>query len=156
MINNRKTTVLFIVLIGIVSLFSDMVYEGARSITGPFLEILHANAFVVSFFAGLGELLGYALRLASGYLADKTKVQYFIILAPAITGTEEDVDILAQLPGIDPPVYVAVRQGPLMATAFHPELTDDLRWHAFFVKLVEEHRAAANRAADPKAALGGR
>lgn len=81
MIKSRKTTVLFIVLIGIVSLFSDMVYEGARSIAGPFLEILHANAFIVSFFTGLGELLGYALRLVSGYFADKTKKYWTFVFA---------------------------------------------------------------------------
>jgi len=78
---NLKKTVLFIVLLGIVSLFSDMVYEGARSITGPFLKTLHANAFIVGFFAGLGELLGYALRLASGYLADKTKKYWTFVFA---------------------------------------------------------------------------
>jgi 5'-phosphate synthase pdxT subunit len=64
------------------------------------------------------------------------------IRAPAITGTGEGVDILARLPGADPPVYVAVRQGPVMATAFHPELTGDLRWHAFFVKMAEAYRAS--------------
>jgi 5'-phosphate synthase pdxT subunit len=35
---------------------------------------------------------------------------------------------------------VAVRQGPLMATAFHPELTGDARVHALFVSIVEESR----------------
>ena len=46
----------FIFLLGIVSLFADMTYEGARSITGPFLAILGANAAVVGFVSGLGEL----------------------------------------------------------------------------------------------------
>jgi pyridoxal 5'-phosphate synthase pdxT subunit len=35
-------------------------------------------------------------------------------------------------------VTVAVRQGPLLASAFHPELTADLRWHEYFVGMVEE------------------
>ncbi len=70
---NRKKSLAFILLIGVVSLFSDMVYEGARSIAGPFLETLHANAFVVGFFAGLGELIGYGFRLVSGYFADRTR-----------------------------------------------------------------------------------
>ncbi len=64
---------MFIVMIGIVSLFSDMTYEGARSVTGPFLRLLGASATVVGIVAGVGELVGYALRLLSGYLADKTK-----------------------------------------------------------------------------------
>jgi hypothetical protein len=63
----------FVVLIGIVSLFSDLTYEGARSVTGPFLAILGASATAVGFVAGLGELIGYALRLVSGYFADKTQ-----------------------------------------------------------------------------------
>ncbi len=49
-----------------------MTYEGARSITGPYLALLGANAATVGFVAGFGELVGYALRFVSGYLADKT------------------------------------------------------------------------------------
>lgn len=62
----------FIILLGIVSLFSDMTYEGARSITGPFLAVLGASGAVVGFVAGMGELLGYGVRLISGYLSDRT------------------------------------------------------------------------------------
>jgi MFS family permease len=61
----------FIILVGVVSLFSDMTYEGARSITGPFLGTLGASATLVGVVAGLGEFIGYALRLASGYLTDR-------------------------------------------------------------------------------------
>jgi MFS family permease len=62
----------FVLLIGVVSLFSDMTHEGARSITGPFLATLGATAAVVSAVAGLGELLGYVLRLPFGYAADRS------------------------------------------------------------------------------------
>ncbi|WP_243174818.1 MFS transporter [Desulfofundulus sp. TPOSR] len=62
----------FIILLGIVSLFSDMTYEGARSITGPFLAMLGATGTIVGFVAGLGELLGYGVRLLSGYISDRT------------------------------------------------------------------------------------
>ncbi|MGQ9688148.1 MAG: MFS transporter [Desulfobaccales bacterium] len=61
----------FILLVGVVSLFSDMTYEAARSITGPYLGLLGASATVVGIVAGLGEFIGYALRLASGYLTDR-------------------------------------------------------------------------------------
>jgi len=61
----------FIILVGVVSLFSDITYEGARSISGPFLGELKASAVVVGVVAGLGEFLGYALRLGSGYLTDR-------------------------------------------------------------------------------------
>ena len=40
-------------------------------------------------------------------------------------------------------VVVGVRQGSLLATSFHPELTDDLRWHQLFVRMVQDARAAA-------------
>jgi MFS family permease len=62
----------FVILLGVVSLFADMTYEGARSITGPFLAVLGASATAVGFVAGFGELLGYGLRLVSGYITDRT------------------------------------------------------------------------------------
>ncbi len=62
----------FVVLIGIVSFFADMTYEGARSITGPYLAVLGASAVAVGIIAGIGELVGYGLRLVSGRLADQT------------------------------------------------------------------------------------
>jgi MFS family permease len=62
----------FILLLGAVSLCADMTYEGARSITGPYLALLGAGGAAVGAVAGLGELIGYGLRLASGYLADCT------------------------------------------------------------------------------------
>jgi MFS family permease len=69
----KKKALIFIVLLGMVSLLADMTYEGARSITGPYLAILGSSALVVGLVAGLGELLGYSLRLLSGYLTDRTQ-----------------------------------------------------------------------------------
>lgn len=69
---SKKTALKFVILLGIVSLFADMTYEGARSINGPYLAMLGANAAVVGFVAGFGEFVGYALRFVSGYLADRT------------------------------------------------------------------------------------
>jgi MFS family permease len=69
---SRRTAMKFVVLLGIVSLFADMTYEGARGITGPYLAFLGASGLAVGLIAGSGELVGYALRLVSGYLADKT------------------------------------------------------------------------------------
>ncbi|MDF0643977.1 MAG: hypothetical protein P0111_08090 [Nitrospira sp.] len=54
----------FVVLIGIVSLFADMTYEAARSITGPYLALLGASGTIVGTVAGFGELIGYGLRRA--------------------------------------------------------------------------------------------
>jgi predicted MFS family arabinose efflux permease len=69
----RGVALRFVLLIGCVSFFADFTYEGARSVTGPFLAVLGANATVVGIVAGLGELLGYALRLISGRLAEATR-----------------------------------------------------------------------------------
>lgn len=56
---------------GLVSLSADMVYEGARSITGPFLASLGASALVVGLVTGAGEAVALVLRLASGPMADR-------------------------------------------------------------------------------------
>ena len=68
----RRSAVRFIVLLGVADLFADMTYEGARSVAGPYLGVLGASAAIVGVVAGFGEFLGYALRLVSGYLSDRT------------------------------------------------------------------------------------
>jgi len=62
----------FIVLLGVVSLFADMTYEGGRSLSGQYINLLGASAFALSLAAGLGEFLGYGLRFFSGMLIDKS------------------------------------------------------------------------------------
>jgi MFS family permease len=71
--SKSRAAVKFVVLIGVVSLFADFVYEGARSVTGAFMAVLGANATIVGIVAGLGELLGYGLRLVSGWFSEKTQ-----------------------------------------------------------------------------------
>jgi len=69
----KRRAFYFVIIMGIISLFSDLTYEGARSLTGPYLGLLGASALVVSTVAGLGELIGYTLRYFFGRLVDKTK-----------------------------------------------------------------------------------
>lgn len=69
---DRATAIRFVVLLGVVSLFGDMTYEGARSVVGPYLATLGASAAVVGIAAGFGELVGYVIRLFSGYIGDRT------------------------------------------------------------------------------------
>ncbi|KXK62789.1 hypothetical protein AWW66_06270 [Micromonospora rosaria] len=66
---------------GMVSLAADMVYEGARSITGPLLGALGASALVVGLVAGAGEAMALLLRLAFGPLADRTGRYWSLTLA---------------------------------------------------------------------------
>ena len=75
-----KRALTFVVLIGVVSLFADMTYEGSRSIWGPFLGTLGASGAIVGLVAGGGELLGYLLRLFTGALADKTRRYWTITI----------------------------------------------------------------------------
>lgn len=57
------------------------------------------------------------------------------IRAPAIERVGPGVQVLARLSN---GTIVAARQGNLLATAFHPELTDDLRFHQYFVRMTGE------------------
>lgn len=70
------------------------------------------------------------------------------IRAPVVAGTGAGVEVLASVSdersGKETPV--AVRQGTVLATSFHPELTDDSRLHAYFVEMVK----AAERNSSPK------
>lgn len=74
------TAVRFIILLGLISLFSDMTYEAARSINGAYLNILGTSGTTVGVVAGLGELAGYGLRFVSGYIADKTRKYWTILI----------------------------------------------------------------------------
>jgi MFS family permease len=77
---SKKTAIKFVILIGVVSLFADMTYEGARSITGQYLAVLGASGTTVGIVAGLGELIGYGFRLVSGYVSDKTGKYWLITI----------------------------------------------------------------------------
>ena len=68
-----------ILLFGLVSLFADVVYEGARSVIPDFLKVLGASATVVGFVIGLGEFVGYVVRLPSGFLADASGKYWRVI-----------------------------------------------------------------------------
>ena len=70
----------FVVFLGVVSLFADVTYEGARSISGPYLAFLGASGAAVGIVVGSGELFGHGLRLISGYLSDRTGRYWFITI----------------------------------------------------------------------------
>ncbi|MGO4186326.1 MFS transporter [Pseudarthrobacter sp. TAF60_1] len=72
----------FILVFGIISALMDMVYEGARSVTGPFLGALGASALLISVITGAGEAVALVLRLVFGRLADRPRLRW----ALAITG----------------------------------------------------------------------
>jgi MFS family permease len=63
----------FVIAFGTVSLLGDILYQGARSISGPLLASLGATSLVVGAVTGVGESAALVLRLASGALADRTR-----------------------------------------------------------------------------------
>jgi len=76
----RSRAIRFIVCLGIVSMFADMTYEGARSVIGPFLNGLGASATEVGIIAGIGEMLAASLRFFSGRFADRTRAYWTITI----------------------------------------------------------------------------
>src|SRR5438093_11668788 len=68
----------FVLILGVVNLFADMTYEGASSINGPYLGMLGASAAAIGIISGIGEFLGYSLRIVAGYISDKTG-RYWLI-----------------------------------------------------------------------------
>lgn len=79
----------FILLFGVVSLFSDMTHEGASSIRGAYLTLLGASAGTIGFVSGLGEMIGYSMRYVFGRLTDQTKKYWPMTVAGYV------LDILA-------------------------------------------------------------
>jgi MFS family permease len=76
----KKRAFFFIILLGIISFFSDFTHEGARSIYGPYLNLIGVSAFLVASTAGLGEFIGQALRIVTGWIADKTGRYWFMMI----------------------------------------------------------------------------
>ena len=78
---SRESAMRFVWLIGIVSLFSDMTYQGAHGNAGPYLSVLGASGTVVGVVAGAGEFVNWTLRLLFGYWADRSQ-KYWLMAFP--------------------------------------------------------------------------
>ncbi|KAK9824162.1 hypothetical protein WJX72_008190 [[Myrmecia] bisecta] len=90
------------------------------------------------------------------YGADRDTFRAMFIRAPAVMSSGPQVEVLAeykltaeeaQAQGRSR-VTVAVRSDHLLATAFHPELTEDLRWHQLFVDMVRQRKQADQKAGE--------
>ncbi len=82
---------------GVVSLAADMVYEGARAVTGPLLGQLGAGALLVGVVTGAGEAAALVLRLFFGRAADRTGRYWGLTLA-GYAMTAGTVPLLAVTP----------------------------------------------------------
>ena len=82
--NQKKSrlsqAMVFLILFGIVSLFSDITHEGASSIRGAYLALLGASAGAIGFISGLGELIGYSMRYLFGRITDHTRSYWPMVI----------------------------------------------------------------------------
>lgn len=93
-----------VILFGIISMLGDMVHESARSVNGQYLSLIGVTAAQVGLVFGIGEFLGYALRLVSGTLIDKTSkhwlfmfLGYGLLLTIPLIGFTQNWNFLAVL-----------------------------------------------------------
>lgn len=104
----KKTALKFVLLMGIVSLFGDLTYEGARGVIGPYLGMLGASALIIGGLTGGAEFVGYALRIISGAITDRLRNPWIaiylgytlnLIAVPllAVTGRWEQAAVLVLL-----------------------------------------------------------
>jgi 5'-phosphate synthase pdxT subunit len=68
-------------------------------------------------------------------LLGKQKFKGVFIRAPSVKEASQGVETLAKLDG----EVVAVRQGNIIGTCFHPELSGDTRLHEYFVQMIKKH-----------------
>ena len=100
----RRKAYVAILLMGIVSMLGDIVYESGRGIAPDYLYFLGASAFLVGLTSGVGELVGYGMRLISGPLADRSHAYwlfiflgYGLILAIPMMGLTNSIWLVAAL-----------------------------------------------------------
>jgi MFS family permease len=79
---NRLSPLRFVLVFGLISGLGDFVYEGARSIVGPYLATFGASAALVGVVTGVGEAVALVFRLFTGRLSDRTGKHWAI----SITG----------------------------------------------------------------------
>jgi hypothetical protein len=71
----------FVLVLGIANCFADMTYEGARSVTGPFLATLaRRQRRGRRFYCRIGELIGYCLRSVTGVIGDRTGKYWLVTI----------------------------------------------------------------------------
>ena len=112
---NRISPIRFIVRFGVVSGLADVVYEGARSIIGPFLGVLGASAAAVGLITGVGEAAALVLRLFTGRISDRTGRPWpqtiagyalTVVCVPLIGLTGGTYNFISNLSGISTPLII--------------------------------------------------
>ena len=104
----------------------------AKKVSDSYLELLRVMDMTVTRNAFGRQRESFETELLVPVLGEKPFPGIFI-RAPAIEQVNSKIEILARLAD---GTGVAARQGKLLASAFHPELTDDLRFHQYFLDIV--------------------
>ncbi|MDD4080654.1 MAG: MFS transporter [Eubacteriales bacterium] len=76
-----RSIITVILIFGVISLLGDMVYESARGANSQYFSLLGVNAAAIGLAFGIGEFLGYALRLLAGVWSDRTGRHWLFIFA---------------------------------------------------------------------------
>jgi 5'-phosphate synthase pdxT subunit len=108
----------------------------AKKIPGSTVETLGLMGITVRRNAFGRQVDSFETELAVPVLGEKPFHAVFI-RAPLIERVDGNVEVLAKLDNRKDANIVAARQERLLVTAFHPELTDDLRFHQYFLKIIE-------------------
>jgi 5'-phosphate synthase pdxT subunit len=108
----------------------------AKGLADPMVESLGLMDITVQRNAFGRQLQSFVVELAIPVLGDKPFHAVFI-RAPLIEAVNGKVEVLARLAD---GTVVAARQGNLVAAAFHPELTGDLRFHRYFLEIVRDRK----------------
>ncbi|XP_010456535.1 PREDICTED: probable pyridoxal 5'-phosphate synthase subunit PDX2 [Camelina sativa] len=129
--------------------------EGGQELVGGLDCTVHRNFFGSQIQSFEADILVPQLTSKEG---GPDTYRGVFIRAPAVLDVGPDVEVLADYPVPsnkvlyssstvqiqeedalpETKVIVAVKQGNLLATAFHPELTADTRWHSYFIKMTNE------------------
>jgi len=101
---SNRAAYVAVISMGFVSTLGDIVYESGRGIAPDYLRFLGASAFIVGAASGVGEFIGYVMRLLSGSLADKTRAYwlfiflgYGLILSIPLIGFTTSIEIVVAL-----------------------------------------------------------
>ncbi len=116
----------------------------AREVADARVEPVAAMSMKVRRNAFGRQRESFEADLSIAVLGEKSYPGVFI-RAPIIEEADDSVEVLARLPdgagpGTQGHAVVAARQDHLLACAFHPELTDDLRFHQYFLDIVAGKR----------------
>ena len=115
---------------GMILMARDIGDSGSKVVAQPLLGLMDLSVRRNAFG---NQLDSFETDLDAPVVSPRQPVHAVFIRAPLIERAGEGVEILARLPDGRP---VAARQGHLLATAFHPELTNDLSFHRYFVERV--------------------